>query len=127
MFNQLKSFFHTNSRVYIKLENLNSTFGKKLTNQSKFIFIDNKVNNIYDTLYILNKKIDTLQRKLNSLETKENVNEEVMIYKNLKVVNEVTPIYETVINKSEKKKSSINNTSLNEYKDLLIYTNSGLG
>jgi len=127
MFNQLKSFFHTNSRVYIKLENLNSTFGKKLTNRHKFIFIDNKLNNIHDTLYILNKKIDTLQRKLNSLETKENVNEEVMIYKNLKVVNEVTPIYETVINKNEKKKSPINNTSLNEYKDLLIYTNSGLG
>jgi hypothetical protein len=93
MFNQVKSFFHTNSRVCIKLENLNYGFGKKLTNRHKFIFIDNKVNNIYDTVYILNRKIDTLQRKLDTLENsiKEKNNSDngncisdIKIYKNLK-------------------------------------------
>lgn len=131
MFKQIKSFFHTNSRVYIKLENLNSRIDKKLTNRHKFIFIDNKVNNIYDTLYILNRKIDTLQRKIDILE-KENNNKisdnytidafETMGSK-IKFLNrKENMIYENL----KKKNAPINDS--NEPTDLLLlYTNSGLG
>jgi hypothetical protein len=111
MFNQLKSFFHTNSRVYIKLENLNYGFGKKLTNRHKFIFIDNKVNNIYDTVYILNRKIDTLQRKLDTLENsiKEKNNSDTGNFLD-------TEIYKNLKNKKEE-----------EVDHFLIHANSGLG